>query len=203
MRIMSRKSADMVYHRPECRYAARIRRENRMKMDWRDAERRGYRPCKHCDGMRYLYQRDKKSIERYAEQAHMDVDLRDWKLYVRTDAGCWKILYKIGGQRFILLHRNHVDGRICLEDAEKVPFHRQGDVPEAGSIMKYLKYIQKHDAFKQSMPEDYRKMPQDTERQKRYYRAAKRRDQRRSARRLDSLFLLIEQREGIRRLSCC
>ena len=36
-----------------------------------------------------------------------------------------------------------------------------------------------------------------------YHRAAKRRDQRRSARRLDSLFLLIEQREGIRGLSCC
>lgn len=90
-----------------------------------------------------------------------------------------------------------------MEEAEKVPFHRQGDIPEAGSIMKYLKYINEHDEFKQKAPKDYHKLPQNTERQKLYYRTAKKREEKRSAKRLDSLFLLIEKQEGIKQLSCC
>ena len=203
MRIMSRESANRVYHRPECRYAGKIRKRNRIQMEWEDAEWKGYRPCKCCGGIDFLYSMEKEMVEQYANQFHMDVDFRDRKIYVRTDAGCWKIIYKIRDQRFILLHRNYVNGRIALEDAENAPFHRQGDIPGAGSIMKYLKYIKAHDEFKQNKPADYRKMPQDTERQKAYYRAAKKRAERSSAKRLDSLFLLIEKQEGMRQLSCC
>lgn len=203
MRIMSRESSSKVYHRPECRYAKKIFKRNRIRMNWEDAEWKGYRPCKCCDGIEFLYRMDKEKIERYAEQFHMDVDLKDRKIYVRTDVGCWKIIYKIRNQRFILLHRNYVNGRICLEEVEKAPFHRQGDISEAGSIMKYLKYIREHDEYKKNAPKDYHKLPQDTERQKLYYRTAKKRAEKRSAKRLDRLFLLIEKQEGIKSLSYC
>lgn len=197
---MSRESSNMAYHRPECRYVGRIRKKNRIKMEWEDAEWKGYRPCKCCGGIDFLYKMEKEKIERYAEQFKLDIDLRDRKIYVRTDVGCWKIIYKIRNQRFILLHRNYVNGRINLEDAEKALFHRQGDIPEAGSIMKYLQYIKEHDKFKQNAPKDYRKLPRDTARQRRYYRTAKRRAEKYSAKRLDSLFLLIEKQEGIKQL---
>ncbi len=203
MRIMSRESSNMVYHRPECRYAGKIRKKNRVQMKWEDAEWKGYRPCKCCDGIDFLYKMEQEKIERYAEQFNLDVDFKDRKIYVRTDAGCWKIIYKIRNQRFILLHRNYVNGRIDLEDAEKAPFHRQGDMPESGTIMKYLKYIKDHDEFKHNMPKDYRRMPQDTKQQKVYYKAAKKRAERSNAKRLDSLFLLIEKQEGIKQFSCC
>lgn len=203
MRIMSRESSNMVYHRPECRYAVKIRKKNRIQMKWEDAEWKGYRSCKCCDGIDFLYKMEKEKIEKYAEQFNIDVDFRDRKIYVRTDVGCWKIIYKIRNQRFILLHRNYVNGRIELQDAERVPFHRQGDMSEAGSIMKYLKYIKEHDEFKRNAPKDYRKLPQDTERQKAHYRAAKKRAAKSDAKRLDSLFLLIENQEGIKQLSCC
>lgn len=203
MRIMSRKSASMVYHRPECRYAGKIRKKNRVQMQWEDAEYKGYRPCKCCDGIEFLYKMDREKIEAYAEQFNMDVDLKDMKLYVRTDVGCWKIIYKIRDQRFILLHRNYVNGRISLEETEKVPFHRQGDMPESGSIMKYLKYIKEHDEFKQNAPADYRKLPQGTKKQKLYYRTAKKRAEKNSAKRLDSLFILIEKQGDIKQMSCC
>ena len=201
MRIMSRESSNMVYHRPECRYAGKIRKKNRVQMKWEDAEWKGYRPCKCCDGIDFLYKMEQEKIERYAEQFNLDVDFKDRKIYVRTDAGCWKIIYKIRNQRFILLHRNYVNGRIDLEDAEKAPF--QGDTPESGTIMKYLKYIKDHDEFKHNMPKDYRRMPQDTKQQKVYYKAAKKRAERSNAKRLDSLFLLIEKQEGIKQFSCC
>lgn len=166
-------------------------------MKWEDAEWKGYRPCKCCDGIEFLYKMEKEGIDRYAEQYNMDVDLKGMKLYVRTDAGRWKIIYKIRDQRFILLHRNYVNGRISLEDAEKVPFHRQGDMLETGSIMKYLKYIREHDEFKLKAPKDYRKMPQNTNKQKLYYRMAKEGAEKSSAKRLDSLFRLIESKEDM------
>lgn len=203
MRIMSRESLNMVYHRPECRYARRICKKNQIRMKWEDAERKGYCPCKRCDGIDFLYKMEKEKIEKYAEQFHIDVDFKDRKIYVRTDAGCWKIIYKIRNQKFILLHRNYVNGRIDLEDADKAPFHRQGDMSEAGSIMKYLRYIKEHDEFKQNAQKDYRKLPQDTKRHKMYYRTAKKREEKQSAKRLDALFLLIEKQEGIKKLSCC
>lgn len=167
-------------------------------MDWEDAEWRGYRPCRCCDGAAYLYKTEKEAIDRYADQFHMDVDLKDNKIYVRTDIGCWKIVYKIKEQRFILLHRNYANGRIRLEDAEKAPFHRQSDMLEAGSIMKYLKYIRKHDEYKKVAPKDYHQMPKDTKCKKAYYRAAKKRAERRDARRVDRLFCIIEGKKNIK-----
>jgi hypothetical protein len=90
-----------------------------------------------------------------------------------------------------------------LEDVENGSFHRQGDVPEAGSIMKYLRYIKNHDEFKKTISSDYRQMPRDTKRQKLYYHSAKKRAERREARRVDRLFTQIENKEGIKSLSYC
>lgn len=203
MRMISKESTSMVYHRAECRYARKIYKENRLQMNWEDAEWKGYRPCKCCDSISFLYSMELDNIECFAEQHNLDIDLKNNKIYVRTDVGCWKIVYKKGNQKFILLHRNYVDGRIALDEVDNAPYHRQGDMGEAGSIMKYLKYIQKHDAFKQNMPTDYRHMPRNTKRQKAYYRSAKRKAQKCSARRLDSLFVLIEGQQNIKSLSFC
>lgn len=49
------------------------------------------------------------------------------------------------------------------------------------------------DEFKQNAPKNYHKLPQNTEQQKMYYKAAKKREEKRSAKRLDSLFQLIEK----------
>jgi hypothetical protein len=174
-----------------------------MQMNWDEAEWKGYRPCKCCDGAAFLYNLELGNIEGFAEQHNLDVDLLKDKIYVITVVGCWKIVYKRNDQKFILFHRNYVNGRISLADVDNGPYHRQGDMGDSGSIMKYLKYIQKHDEFKQSMPSDPRQMPQDTKLQKAYYQSAKKREARRSARRLDKLFLMVERKEGIKELSFC
>lgn len=203
LRVISLESPDKVYHRAECRFASNILHKNQMKMKWEDAEHYGYRPCKCCDGINFLYRSNIGNIKSFSERNQIDVDLKDNKIYVRTDVGCWKIVYKIEQQKFILLHKNYVEGRISLDEVENGAYHRQADIAYSGSIMKYLNYIKKHDDFKQSMPEDYRKMPQDTKKQKAYYKAAKKREERHTARRLDSLFLMIERKEGIKHLSFC
>ncbi len=78
----------MIYHRSECRYVIKIRKKNQIKMNWEDAEWKGYYPCKCCDGIEFLYKLEKNRVERYAKQFNIDVDLKDKKVYVRTDAGC-------------------------------------------------------------------------------------------------------------------
>lgn len=203
MRMMSKEATSMVYHRPECRYAQKIYKRNRVQMNWEEAEWKGYHPCKCCDGADFIYKLELSNIESFAEKHDLDVDLKNNKIYVRTDVGCWKIVYKRSSQKFILLHRNYVNGRIGLDEVDNAPYHRQGDMWDSGSIMKYLKYIQKHDEFKKNMPSDLCQMPQDTKLQKAYYKSAKKREAKRSARRLDSLFLMIESKEGIKQLSFC
>lgn len=201
MRVMSRQATGMVYHRAECRYVKQINEKNRVKVEWEDAEWKGYRPCRCCDGAVFLYHLEEEEIALFARQHNLDVDFKDYKIYVRTDVGCWKIIYKRSMQKFILLHRNYVKGHIRLDEVENAPYHRQGDMADSGSIMKYLRYIQKHDAFKKNMPADLCQMPKDTKLQKAYYKSAKRREEKQSARRLDRLFLMIEQKEGIKRCS--
>lgn len=204
MRIMSKQSNSMVYHRPECSYARRIYKRNRIKLSWQDAEWKGYRPCKCCNNMCFVYQLEQDVAGKFCQNHHnMDIDLVGNEVYVRTDVGCWKIHYKKHEQKFILFHRNFVKGHIALEDVEKAPYHRQKDMYEAGSVMKLLQYIQGHDEFRQFGPADYRQMPQRTRRQRNYYKSAKRLQEKRDARRVDYLFRLIEQKEGIKQLSVC
>jgi len=202
MRMISKESKSMVYHRPECRYAQKMYKENRVQMYWDEAEGRGYRPCKCCDNIKFLYGLEQIDVEIFAKKHDMDIDIVNDELVIRTDAGCWKILYKKSRQNYMLLHRNYVKGRIALDEIDNVPYHHQGDVPFSKTIMKYVKYIQAHDAFKAGEV-DYRTMPQSTKRQRSYYRTAKRRAEKRSAGRLDSLFLMVERKEGIKQLSFC
>lgn len=203
IRIISKTSANMVYHRPECKFAEKIYKRNRDQMSWIDAERKGYRPCKFCGGAKFLYKLHLKGIENYAKIYNLDIDLKDNIIYVRTDAGCWKLVYSIWNQQFTLFHRNRVDGRISLDEVDEIPFHRQRDMPESGSITKYLHYIKEHDNFKMNGPADYRKMPRDTKRQKKYYNSAKRRAERKEYKRLDMLFLQIESEQNLKPVSIC
>lgn len=159
LRVVSMEAKSMVYHRAECRYAKKIYKRNKMKMSKKEAEAHGYRSCKCCDSMNYFYQLGKQEIIDYAKDKNMNVDYKDGKIYVRTDAGCWKIFY--------------------------------------------IKSIQKHDTYKPIMLSDYRQLPRDTKEQKKYYNAAKRRDKRRSAKRLDMLFAVIESQQGMKQLSYC
>ena len=99
---------------------------------------------------------------------------------------------------FVLFHRYYVNGRINFDEVGKAPYHRQGDRPEAKSIMNYLMYIKDHDAFKEHGPADYHQMLLATKKQRLYYNTTKKRDERHTARRLDRLFAIGERTEGMK-----
>ena len=60
-RVLSTESK--VYHRPACRYVKRIQYAHRMElMPW-EAKQYGYRPCKCCNSMAYLYDTEWNSLD--------------------------------------------------------------------------------------------------------------------------------------------
>ena len=76
MRMMSKQSNSMVYHRPECRYARKIYKRNRMQLSWQDAEWKGYRPCKCSNTMNFVYQLEQDVAEKFCKKQHnIDGDL--------------------------------------------------------------------------------------------------------------------------------
>lgn len=202
-RVISMDSKSMVYHRAGCRYAKQIHEKNKVQINRDTIETYGYRPCKCCSSIRGIFSNEKGNILKFTQTHNMDVDLIDDKLYIRTDVGCWKIRYKPNQDKLVLLHKNYVDGRIDLDDVENGDYHRQVDIQKSDTIMKYINYIFEHDKYKKIRDDDYRRLPQDTKKQKAHYRSAMKKERRRSASRLDSLFAEIEKKEGIKALSFC
>lgn len=193
MRVVSMQSKAKVYHREECRYAKKILPKNRMQLSSEAAEKAGYHICPYCDGMDALFRMKKEQILKYARKNHMEVDLLNHVLYVRTDVGCWKMIYSMSEQRFLLYHKNYMQGVLSLDEVEEGAYHRQRDVPFLKSIEKYLFYISKHDAARKIEMIDYRLLPNRTKKEKRYFASARARSNRRSQRRLEELFTMIEQ----------
>lgn len=80
-------------------------------------------------------------------------------------------------------------------------YHLQMDVPWEQSPYKHIKYIYRHDEAKKIEKEDYRNLPQKTKREKHYYQQAKRREQRKSTRRVMNIFEQLERKEDIKQYS--
>lgn len=63
-------------------------------------------------------------------------------------------------------------------------------------------YVSNHDKAKEIIADDYKKLPQDTKKQRKYYRTAERKSKGRQIRRVDSIFLMLEAQDlELRKLS--
>ena len=72
-------------------------------------------------------------------------------------------------------------------------FHRQVDVDTTTRINKIIKYIADHDKAKKIIEENWRKLPKQTKKQKDYYKQARKRERRKSIRRVDDIFKQLEE----------
>lgn len=194
-----------IYHRCGCIYAKRIKFDNRKEMSLEKAEKKHYHECKYCAGLQGDVRVHKKAISTWTEKKgvnftyHKETDT----LYMQTAVGFWKVFMKEELSEYLLYHRNKFYAGMSFQEAIHGDFHRQSDVKATESMEKIVDYIVAHDRAKLTIMDDYRKLPRSTKQQKKYYKAAERRDKRNAARRLDSLFLLLEQKEGIQRVSFC
>ena len=93
---------------------------------------------------------------------------------------------------------------MTMEQAKKSRYHRPVDAGENSHPAKYLKYISGHDRSKKIMEQDYHLLPQRSNKEKMYYNQARKREARKSTRRVWNLFAELEaQQEGFQNLSFC
>lgn len=207
--IISMKARSRVYHKRGCMYETRIRYGNRMEMDIREAEENGYCPCRFCAGLRGSVRcmhrlpdpRGRASTltewEAWADQGvELTYDRRSDTLYARTTKGFWKIFYR-EGIGMLLYHRNRYALADATEALKRGDYHRQSDVRPEPAVRKLITYIRRHDTAKEIIDVDYRQLPRNTRKQRKYYRCAEQRAKRAEKRRVRDLFSMLERGEKV------
>lgn len=193
---LSTTSRSKVFHLGGCPYDNRIRYVNREEVSRTEAVYMGYRACKYCSTMRgyhhvnkwYLDQKTGKCGAQFTLAADTDT------LYIRTDNGFWKIFVKPGMQ-YKLYHLNKFDTSLTTGQMMHGKYHQQKDVKPTASPNSIIQYIIKHDEAKKIIAEDYRKLPQNTKREKKYYKIARNRNERQKRRQLYGLLDCISRGE--------
>ena len=189
-----------VYHRLDCRYVKAIKRENRITSLKTDLIYNGCRPCRCCNGMDHIYKTESDEISRYAKKHGMELNYIDGILYVKTNVGCWKLVYSRSQEKIAIYHRNATSRPINFEHPQYEHYHRQTDILYVPYIMKCLSYIKEHDRFREAEKNGIILMDLKNGRHRKNAEKAKRKAERKH---MDSLFDLIESQLGMSAVSCC
>ena len=188
-----------IYHEHWCPYVSKMNKKNRREEKLHRAINRGYHACKFCFSLKGEAFRAK----RYAG-INAYYDALDEAICIKTELGFWKAKYNEVAQDYTLFHMNH-GGYKCFDP--KFPpnklargcFHRQKDFRPTPDLEKIYRYIKHHDENKKLYMEDYRKMPKGTKLQRKYYEQAKKRKQRKDAKRVDQLLEEIQNGSQIKK----
>lgn len=198
-RVMSMETC--IYHKPNCHHARRIQEKHKMIMTPKVAKSYGYRPCKCCNGMNFSYNDEIYFIDYFERKKGMQFNYKDGILYVKTNIGCWKLVYSRGMELFALYHRNRSEQEVNFVNPENEHYHLQKDKSYFSSINAVLNYIYEHDKYHEAEQQGCKNIVFSN---KKYQRQAEKRKQRQQEKRVDYLFLMIEnQNEGYKQLSYC
>ena len=183
----------VVYHKAGCIYARRIKCENRMSISKEEAEKKRYCECKYCAGLQGEMRAHAAEIRYWKKKGMAEIcyDGNADTAYVTTKLGAWKIMENRFG-KYYLHHLNHFTEDMPISQIKDGEYHRQADVKPTDSFCKIIHYIIDHDKAKVIMKDDFRKLPQSTKKQKKYYKQAERKAALKQRRRIDHLFALLE-----------
>lgn len=186
--IVSDTSRRKVYHRSGCIYASRIKSAHHMTMRVPEAARHGYHECACCGGLKGAVRVSRTVLDKTGHDLAFEYlyDEGSDTLFIRTEMGFWKI-FQVKGTGFLLYHCSNYDRSKKFEALMHDYFHRQCDVQPDESLLKLVHYIEEHDRAKRTIAEDYRKLPQRTKKQKKYFKKAQQKARRMQIRRVDML----------------
>ena len=187
-RIMSIESK--IYHQPKCRYLRSIKDKNMMELTQDEAQKQGFIPCSCCNTMDYHYKSEKQIIDFFDIKKGMDFLFDDRKeLYVKTDEGCWKLVYLEEEERIGMFHRSHSRYPVNFNQPWRERYHKQKDRFMYVTIEDALYYIYEHDKFRSAI--NAGKMPKKLS-NKKYKKSAKRAFRKQELSRMEDLFRMIE-----------
>ncbi len=185
-------------HFAGCVYEKRIKDGNKLVRPRFELRAEGWRDCRFCMKRAGLLGQEALWWEREAFRKGVTLayDARVETVYLDTGNGFWKVLKNPSGA-FVLYHRNEYRKSLSEEELKSGGFHRQGDVRPQRSLSALIDYVKKHDQAKLIIADDYRKLPQQTKKQRKYFRQAERRAVRNKARRVWDLFEQIERERTV------
>ena len=146
-----------------------------------------YHRCKCCSSLGFTLHGLEKNIAVWKEKYHARLDRKGNILYVRTQDGCWRLQYHPESKKFVLMHKNSWTSEQTMQEVIGGSYHLQCDVKPTGHLMSILEYVVRHDQAKANSQGDYRKLHQDSRKQKKYYRKAEAKEKRKAAFRVDDL----------------
>ena len=186
--FFSTESRKKIFHLSGCPYSKRIRYRNKMITGMAEAEKSGYHACLYCCTMRGFYNINRAGLEARAERDNIRFTFvsRTGTLYARTDVGAWKI-FMMPDIHYRLFHLNGFEPSMTEEQIMTGKYHRQTDARPASSPFSLIDYVVRHDRAKKTIEEDYRRLPQRTKREKKYYKMAQKKDALKSKRRVSEL----------------
>lgn len=195
MRIISLISPGNVYHKDGCPYVQKISGKYKKWVNVNDRRYRKYRECKYCGGIRGYARVFGKRPERHSKEKKVSCyyEKATGYIYLKTDIGFWKIVYKQDTKRFLLFHLNRFDPSKKVKEMMKDRYQRQNDVGPSDNFDSLVNYIVAHDKSKKIMADDYRKLPHKTFKEKKYYEKAKQKAKRQESKRMEELFESIRQ----------
>lgn len=200
-RIISVSTDSKIYHKPGCRYVDRIKYKNKMSLPRHDARAEGYHVCRYCNSMNHHIKGERNILDYYEQNKNMQFKYIDGILYVKSEIGCWKLVYIRKEEKIALYHRNTVVKALDFEHPQNEPYHRQEDKAYCYTIAGYLDYIYEHDKYKAALQRGDKVIKFSNKKYERYAVNAKRKKQNK---RVDYLFRMLDrQNEGYRQLSYC
>lgn len=194
MKVLYSKNVKVkVIHKSGCPYLKRMHSNNIGSIEIGEALRSPkYCECKYCGGIKGYSRIFKKRPNRHKYEKRMSCHWDDETnaLYIFTEVGVWKLVFDRKIHKFILYHQNHSwwNPNRPVKKQFHTAFHRQGDVAPNSQFDRIVDYIYAHDKNRKIELEDYRKLPQKTKQQKKFYKAAKRRARKRERKQMDRLF---------------
>ncbi|MDO4620947.1 MAG: hypothetical protein Q4B09_10040 [Lachnospiraceae bacterium] len=102
-----------------------------------EARRMGYHPCKYCNKPDFQFDMKWYTMRSYAKYNHMKLAKIDKSMYVKTEIGIWKMVYKPDVEKYLLYHGNKGSENTPLEYADRGFYHRQKDLKEQISVWNY------------------------------------------------------------------
>ena len=180
MYTYSTSHGEKIFHSADCTYAGRIKIKNRNYVTTKkEARERGYRMCNCCAPIARYLKKEQKEIEAFVRKHNLKLRLYDGELHVESGAAVWKIVTEEGKWGISLYHGNRERYNTLRWENGMLQhhYHKQGDIT-SNSILEYLKYIYKHDCWRSSQMEEYRKLPKRTRKQRKRYKEEKKRSDR-------------------------